>query len=109
MTDIRASRCEELRGIMTDLIPGLIEAQGNREVLVRLAPRVDALRAVAQQGAEGIDDESYAHWTEVAEPNIQAMADAIDRGDAKEAWDAFRDTERGVALLAKGCEGYPGW
>ncbi|WP_207454276.1 hypothetical protein [Desertivibrio insolitus] len=109
MTDIRASRCEELRQAITELTPLVIEGQADATKLTRALPSIARVRAVAALGADGVDDEAYRVWAAGAERNLEALQDAATRGDGRATWAAFTDREAGVALLAQGCAGAPGW
>lgn len=109
MNDELAARCEELRGIILELTPLMIESQGNAKRLNAVLPVLGRLRAVAEKGATGIDNEKYQQWADGSPSNIDALEDAARRGDAAAAWDAFADQEKGVNLLSTACAGYPGW
>jgi hypothetical protein len=109
MNDVLASRCEELRSIILELTPLMIETQGNAKRLQAVLPVLGRLRAVAQKGDEGVDNPSYQQWAAGSPSNIDALEDAARRGDAAAAWLAFADQEKGVNLLSTACSGYPGW
>ncbi|MBF0672049.1 MAG: hypothetical protein IR160_05625 [Salinibacterium sp.] len=109
MNDVLAERCDRLRDIILELTPLMIEVQGNASRLGAVLPVVQRLRAVANEGADGIDNPSYRQWAGGAPSNIDALEEAARAGDAEAAWRAFADQESGVNLLSTACAGYPGW
>lgn len=106
---VRQARCAEVAAAVMELIPCLLEGKADPAKLAAASASVARVRAVLDAGADGITHEAYLHWLRVAPPNIAALEQAIARGDADAAFAAFRDPDRGLHLLASGCEGCVGW
>jgi hypothetical protein len=108
VTDIRATRCEELKQAILEFTPLVIGGQADAGRLRQALPAIARIRSVADAGAEGIDDAAYTRWVADAPRNLDALESAAATGDGPAAWAAFTDTS-GIPALATGCAGYPGW
>jgi len=107
--DVLGDRCDRLGGAVVALMTALLEAQGAPRRSATVLPLVGRVRAVAELGAEGVDDEAYRRWAAGAPGNLDAIEEALRADDADGAWRAFSDQEVGVVLLARACAGRPGW
>ena len=105
----REERCTELGAAIMQLMPAIIEGQNAGGNLSSGLGPLSRIRAVADQGADGIDDPAFLAWLDAAPSNIAAIESAIVAGDANAAFEAFRDQRSGLHLLAGGCAGCPGW
>lgn len=106
---VRLERCAEVAGALMTVIPKIFEGKADPDRLAEALPGISRIRAVVEAGIDGIDDERFLAWLRVAPANIAALEDALLAGDADAAFAALRDPDRGVYLLASGCEGCPGW
>jgi len=109
MPSTREERCTELASAIMQLMPAIIEGQNAHGNLSSGLAPLSRIRAVADQGADGIDDPAFLEWLATAPTNLAAIESAIIAGDANAAFTAFRDQRSGLHLLAGGCAGCPGW
>ena len=108
-TDNLALRCEELRPIVLELTPAIIQAMGSAAKCQALLPMFDQLREVVRLGSGGIDHPAYLAWIAGAADSIDAMQRAAEQSDPGAVWAAFMDERAGIKRLSDACVGYPGW
>lgn len=106
---LRQHRCSLLAPAIVALMPALIEGKSHPARLREALPALQQIRAIAEQGADGIDNAAYATWVSGAGANLASIEAAVTAGDADAAFAAFRDAQTGLHLLTQGCEGTPGW
>ncbi|GAA1766658.1 hypothetical protein [Agromyces humatus] len=108
-SDALASRCEELRQPVLDLVETGILATMKPSAVPQLAERIESVRAVLAAGTAGIAETAYLDWHPVAVATLHRMEAAARAGDAAGAWALFTDPNIGFNPLGEACQGVPGW
>lgn len=107
--DIRHDRCTKIADALLHIVPLILEGKSQPERLTGVLPHLARIRRIADKGADGIFDPDYLAWVRVAPENLDEIEAAVHASDADRAFVAFRDTEKGVHLLTRGCAGCSGW
>ena len=110
MTDVRAQRCAELADPVTALMGAALACQARSpQAFSDVIEQAQAVRAIAERGSAGVDDETYVSWAAGAPDVLTAMIEAAQRSDPKAVWAAFAHPEAGLHRVAAACAGLPRW
>lgn len=107
--DIRNDRCAQIAEALLHIVPLILEGKSQPDRLTGVLPHLARIRRVADEGSVDITDADYLAWLRVAPENLDEIEAAVHASDADAAFTAFRDTEKGVHLLTRGCAGCSGW
>ena len=110
MTDLRASRCEQLVDPVTALTVAVVAC--NERIpssFTEVIRAAEDVRAIAELGSFGVDDNDYISWAGGAP---QILTDLIEAAEAKNSagvWEAFSHPQYGLHRVAAACNGLPRW
>ena len=110
MTDLRSQRCAELAAPVTALMGAALACQSlSAQAFADVIEHADTVRAIAAQGAAGIEHADYEAWASIAPKGLDAMTEAAQQRDPKAVWAAFAHPEHGLHRVGTACAGLPGW
>ncbi len=110
MSDVLAERCAVLAQPVVDLMAAAIECQTKSPAsFAKVIALAGEVRAVAEQGSDGVSQPDYVAWAAGAPAVLTAMEQAAERRDSEGVWAAFADPQVGLHRVGTACQGQPRW
>lgn len=110
MSDLRERRCADLLDPVSKLTVAVVTChEHSPQSFTEVIRAAEAVLAVADLGAYGVDDPDYAAWVAAAPAALASMIEAAQEKDKARVWAAFSDPQHGMHRVASACSGLPGW